>query len=137
MKSQIKYLQNLFYELLNDYGRVFVIVKYSEHTIIGKRGFTDEEKEKGIVLVVNNKNHKNLQWTEDGGIAITLSFGANNRTENCFLHCDDIVALYSPDAKVKFERWDILNMENLTRKPEVSQKESFNKKIIPLDNYRK
>ena len=47
MKNQIKYLQNLFYDLLNDYGRVYIIVKHSERTSLGKRGFSDEEKEKG------------------------------------------------------------------------------------------
>jgi hypothetical protein len=49
MINQIKYLQNLFYDLLNDYGRVFIMVKYSDKTIIGNRGFTDEEKEKGLL----------------------------------------------------------------------------------------
>ena len=48
MKNQIKYFQKLFHDLLNDYGRVFIIVKYSDRSAIGNRGFTDEEKEKGI-----------------------------------------------------------------------------------------
>ena len=34
MKNQIKYLQNLFYDLLNDYGRAFVVVKHSDRTIM-------------------------------------------------------------------------------------------------------
>ena len=141
MKNQIKYLQNLFYDLLNDYGRAFIIVKYSERSIIGNRGFTDEEKEKGLALVFNNKNHKNLQWTEDGGIVAALGFGTNNRIENCFIHNEDIVSVFSPDAKVKFDRWDMLDAKE---SPEESEKfrepeeeKSAGENIISLDNFKK
>src|SRR3989304_6132419 len=82
MENQIKYLQNIFYDLLNDYERVFLLVKYSEKTTIGSRGFTDEEKEKGLILIFNNRNHKSLQWTEDGSIVAALGFGVSNRIEN-------------------------------------------------------
>ncbi|MEW6418789.1 MAG: hypothetical protein AB1480_11830 [Nitrospirota bacterium] len=107
MKSQIKYLQNLFYDLLNDYGEVFIIVRYSDNSTIGSRGFTEEERKKGMVLVFNNRNYKNLQWTEDGSIMTTLGFGVKNRPEKCFLHFDDIVSVFSPYAKVRFDRWDV------------------------------
>ncbi|MGB9716401.1 MAG: hypothetical protein ACPL1G_08355 [Thermodesulfovibrionales bacterium] len=36
--------------------------------------FKDEEKENGLILVFNNRNHKNLQWTEDGSIVTALVF---------------------------------------------------------------
>lgn len=111
MKNQIKYLQNLFYDLLNDYGRPLIIVKYSDQTIIGAGGFTEEEKEKGLVLVFNNRHHKNLQWTEDGCIVAALGFGSSNRIENCFIHHEDIVAVFCPEARVKFDRWDIEDTE--------------------------
>jgi hypothetical protein len=55
MKNQIKYLQNLFYDLLNDYGQVYLVVKYSENTKIGNRGFTEEEKKKGLALEIFNQ----------------------------------------------------------------------------------
>ena len=106
MKNQIKYLQNLFDDFLNDYGQVFMVVKHSDRTVIGERGFTEEEKERGIVLVFNRGNHRNLQWTEDGSIVVALGFGFNNKPENCFLHSDDIISIYSPDAKVIFQRLD-------------------------------
>ncbi len=141
MKHQIKYLQNLFYELLNDYGRAFIVVKYSDRTIIGNRGFTDEEKEKGLILLFNNRNHRNLQWTEDGSIVAALGFGVNNRIENCFLHHEDIVAVFSPDAEVKLDRWDMLTAKESTEESEQSReqnKEACNgKRIISLDNFRK
>ena len=141
MKNQIKYLQNLFYDLLNDYGRAFVVVKHSDRTIIGNRGFTDEEKNKGLIMVFNSRNHKNLQWTEDGSIVAALGFGTNNRIENCFIHHEDIVAVFSPDAEVKFDRWDMLEAKETTEESEQSmehEKATCNeKRIISLDNFRK
>ncbi len=106
MKKQIKYLQNLFYDLLDDYGQVFMVVKYSDRTVLGERGFTEEEKERGIVLIFNRRNHRNLQWTEDGSILAALGFGLSNKPENCFLHSDDVMSIYSPDAEVIFQRLD-------------------------------
>jgi hypothetical protein len=142
MKNQIKYLQNLFYDLLNDYGRVYIIVKHSERTSLGKRGFSDEEKEKGLILVFNNRNSRTIQWAEDGSIVTTLGFGVSNKPENCFLHCDDIVAVYSPDAKVKVDRWDMLNMEDSSaesRHVKGSQQRRLGdkRKVVSLDNFRK
>ena len=141
MKNQIKYLQNLFYDLLNDYGEVFIVVRYSDNSTIGSRGFTEEEKKKGIVLIFNDRNYKNLQWTEDGSIMTALGFGVNNRTEKCFLHFDDIVSVFSPYAKVRFDRWDIWNIENNSEKSRESkvpeEGKSFNEKIVSLNSFRK
>jgi hypothetical protein len=141
MKAQIKYLQNLFYDMLNDYGRVFVVVKHSERTVIGSRGFTDEEKENGLVLAFNSKNYKTLQWTEDGSIVTTLGFGSNNKVENCFLHSDDIISVYSPDAKIKFDRWDMLETKDSlpeSQKIQNDKKDAVTKgKIVSLDSFRK
>ena len=141
MKNQIKYLRNLFYDLLNDYGRAFAVVKYSDRTIIGNRGFTEEEKEKGLILIFNSRNHRNLQWTEDGSIVAALGFGINNRIENCFLHHDDIVAVFSPDAKVKFDRWDLWEIKEKTQEsegPETTEMEELDtERIISLEDFRK
>lgn len=138
MKLQVKYLQNLFYDLLNDYGKVFLLIKYSEKTIIGNRGFTDEEKKSGMILVFNNRNHKNLHWLEDGSITATLGFGLTNKQETCFLHVDDIVSVFSPEAKVKFDRWDVWDTEESINKPEkVEKNQSSDGKIILLDEFRK
>lgn len=141
MKNQIKYLQNLFYDLLNDYGRVFMVVKHSDRTSIGNRGFTDEEKEQGLILVFTSKNHKTIQWTEDGSILVSLGFGNTNKPENCFLHCNDIVAVYSPDAKVKLDRWDMLDIADFPDESEKPQKPKKEKSpggnIVSLDKFRK
>ena len=141
MKNQIKYLQNLFYDLLNDYGQVYIVVKYSDNSTIGNRGFTEEEKKKGIFLVFNQKNYKNLQWTEDGSIITTLGFGVNNKPEKCFLYFDDIVSVFSSDARVRFDRWDMRDMEDYSKeskKTTRSEKEkSLKGEIVSLDNFRK
>jgi len=141
MKKQIKYLQNLFYDMMNDYGRVFVVIKQSERTMIGNRGFTDEEKENGLVLAFNSKNYKTLQWTEDGSIVTTLGFGSNNKVENCFLHSDDIISVYSPDAKIKFDRWDMMETKDSLSEPQKirnDKKDAVTKgKIVSLDSFRK
>src|SRR3989339_928181 len=141
MKKQVKYLQNLFYDMMNDYGRVFVVIKQSERTVIGDRGFTDEEKESGLVLAFNSKNYKTLQWTEDGSIVTTLGFGSNNKVENCFLHSDDIISVYSPDAKIKFDRWDMMETKDSLSVPQKirnDKKDAVTKgKIVSLDSFRK
>jgi hypothetical protein len=89
--------QHVFYELMNMAGRVYIIVRYSERVRIGNRGFTEEEKIKGIVLVFNHA--MNFRW-EDGAISAKLSFGTT--VEGCYIPSDDIVAVFSPDIDVRF-----------------------------------
>lgn len=141
IKNQLRYLQNLFYDLLNDYGKVGIVVKHSENTSIGNRGFTEEEKKKGIILIFNQKNYKNLQWAEDGSIVVTLGFGVNNRPEKCFLHSDDIISVFSPDARVKLDRWDIWGLAEQpadTKGPEEPGAEKLkDEKIVSLERFRK
>jgi hypothetical protein len=141
MKNQLRYLQNLFYDLLNDYGQVYIVVKYSGNTVIGDRGFTEDEKKKGIVLVFNQKNHHNLQWTEDGSIIAALGFGNGNKPEKCFFHYDDIVSVFSPYAKVRFDRGDIWesNPETGTVKEplDVETKAGSDNKVVSIERFRK
>jgi hypothetical protein len=138
MKNQIKYLQNLFYEVLNDYGQVYLVVKYSAKTTIGSRGFTEEEKQKGLVLVFNQNNHKNIQWTDDGSIITALGFGTSNRPENCFLHSDDVVSVFSPVAKIRFDRWDMTGIEGPAKGPPLPEgKTSQDEKVVSMESFRK
>jgi hypothetical protein len=141
MNKQIKYLQNLFYDLLNDYGQVYMVVKFSDKTVVGSRGFTEEEKAKGLVLVFNRQNHKNLRWTEEGSIIATLGFGTGNRPEKCFFYFEDIVSVFSPAAGVKFDIWNVAGDEV---RPETSEEhvtsekeETRDQKIVSLDRFRK
>lgn len=62
--------KQVFYEMLNIVGRVFIAVRYGENVVIGKRGFLPQEMEKGLVLVFNQK--MNFTW-DDVGITTTLA----------------------------------------------------------------
>jgi hypothetical protein len=104
MKKQVEYLQRLFYDIWNDFGSVFLIVKFSSRTIIGKRGFTEEEKKQGLILVFNNKTNTALNWDAEGNLTCVLAFGT--RKEDVFIHYDDLLGVFSPEAKVQFVRND-------------------------------
>ncbi len=100
-RSQKKMINDLkksvFYDLLNIAGRVFIVVRYSDAVTIGKRGFTKEEKENGLVLVFNAQ--MNFRWEEDA-IAANLSFNAT--MHKCRIPLDDVIAIYSPEAQAQF-----------------------------------
>lgn len=89
--------KHVFFELLQLAGRAFVLVRFSEDVILGKRGFTAEEKENGIILVFNSK--MNFTW-DDYGITATLVFGTT--PQKCFIPTDDIVAVYSSELNAQF-----------------------------------
>jgi len=105
MKKQLEYLQKLFYDIWNDFGSVYLIVRYSGNSVIGKRGFTDEEKKQGLVLVFNNKTSTSLNWDGEGNLSCVLAFGP--RKEEVTIHHDDMLGLLSPEAGVQFIRSDI------------------------------
>ncbi|MEW6379344.1 MAG: ClpXP protease specificity-enhancing factor SspB [bacterium] len=84
--------KHTFYELLNMAGRVYLLVKYSENVVIGTRGFLPEEREHGLVLVLNTR--MNFTWDEYG-ISVKLVFGET--PHKCFIPADDILAIYSPE----------------------------------------
>lgn len=89
--------KNVFYEMLDMAGRVFIVARYSENVIIGNRGFTEDEKKNGMVLVFNKS--MNFSW-DDSGITSTLVFGTS--PQKCFIAADDIVAIYSPELSAQF-----------------------------------
>jgi hypothetical protein len=91
-----KLKRNVFYELLELVGRVFVVVRYSPEVSLGKRHFTEEEKHSGLTLVFTNRMP--LQW-DDHGITTTLTFGA--QAQKCFIPSASIVAVYSPELQVQ------------------------------------
>ncbi len=107
MKKQIEYLQRLFYDIWNDFGSVYLLVRYSGRTIIGRRGFTDEEKKKGLVLVFNNKTNNKLEWDDEGNMSCILAFGGSK--EDVSIHHDDLLGVFSPDAGIQFLRTDAGN----------------------------
>ena len=88
--------REVFNRLMEMSGRVFILVRHSDKVIIGHRGFTEDEKEKGITLVFNSEMR--FIW-DDTGISATLSFGST--AEKCVIPTSDIVAIFSPEAGVQ------------------------------------
>src|SRR5208337_1087471 len=89
--------KHVFYELLQIGGRVFILVRYSEHVVLGNRGLTEAERENGIVLAFNPG--MSFQW-DDYGLTATLVFGSS--PQKCFIPVDDIAAVYSSELNVQF-----------------------------------
>lgn len=89
--------KRVFYGMLELAGRVFVVARYSENAAIGNRGFTEDEKKNGIVLVFSAG--MNFSW-DDSGIFSTLVFGTS--PQKCFIPADDIMAIYSPELNSQF-----------------------------------
>ncbi len=87
----------IFYEFLNLIGRVYILVRHSDNVVLGDRGFLDDEKEKGLILVFNTRIP--LTWDEYG-ITATLVFGTS--PQRCFIPADDVVAVYSPELNAQF-----------------------------------
>ncbi len=89
--------KEVFYRMLDIAGRVFIVARYSENVIIGNRGFTEEEKKNGMVLVFNKS--MSFSW-DDAGITSSLVFGTS--PQKCFIPAEEIVAIYSPELNSQF-----------------------------------
>jgi hypothetical protein len=89
--------KKVFFDLLELAGRVFVVIMYSEHAIIGDRGFLGDEKETGLTLIFNSK----MRFLWDGDI-IEARLSFNGRVQKCFIPSDNIIAIYSPELKTQF-----------------------------------
>jgi hypothetical protein len=142
MKKQVVYLQKLFYDLWNDFGSVYLLVQHSERTTIGKRGFTDDEKQRGLVLVFNNKTNTELNWSAEGDLTCVLAFGG--RKEDVHIHHDDLRAVFSPEAKVQYMRNDAEGEKTAaTPGPEqaspgpTAAPDPDNPQVVSLEKFRK
>lgn len=93
--SELK--KKVFFGFMEEVGRAYILIRHSEGVSIGRRGFLPEEKEKGLVLVLNEK--MNFTWDETG-ISANLVFGSS--AEKCFIPSEDIVAIYSPELDAQF-----------------------------------
>ena len=133
MIKQVEYLQRLFFDIWNDFGSVYLLVKYSSKTSIGKRGFTEEEMKKGLILVFNNKTNNKLDWDAEGNITCVLAFGT--RKEDIYIHHDDLLGVYSPEAGVQFLRSDI--GKEPAASPEMGAEHDDKKQVISMSNFKK
>src|SRR3990172_8380537 len=133
MKKQVEYLQKLFYDMWNDFGSVYLLVKYSGRTRIGKRGFTAEEKKQGLVLVFNSKTSTTLDWDAEGNLTCVLAFGA--RKEDVYIHHDDLLGVFSPEAGVQLLRDDMSNQPAAS--PEMDAAHGDNKQVVSISKFKK
>ena len=133
MKKQVEYLQRLFYDIWNDFGCVYLVVKHSSKTRIGKRGFTEEEMKKGMILVFNNKTNNTLNWDTDGNLSCVLAFGASR--EDIYVDHDDLVGVLSQDAGVHFLRSD--ESREPAASPETHTEHVDSKQVVSMSNFRK
>jgi hypothetical protein len=132
MKKQVEYLQRLFYDIWNDFGSVYLHVKHSNRTSIGKRGFIEEEKKQGLILVFNSKTNNTLDWDAEGNLTCVLAFGA--RKEDIYVHHDDLLGVFSPEAGVQFLRSDM--SKETEASPETGD-ENDDKQVVSISNFKK
>jgi hypothetical protein len=133
MKKQVEYLQRLFYDIWNDFGSVHLLVKYSGKTSIGKRGFTEEERKRGLVLVFNNKTSNTLDWSAEGDLACVLAFGA--RKEDVSIHHDDLLGVFSQEAGVQFLRSD--TGDEPAAAPDAGAGRGDDRQVVSISSFRK
>lgn len=133
MKKQIEYLQRLFYDIWNDFGSVYLLVRYSGRSTIGKRGFTDDEKKQGIVLVFNNKTNAKLDWDAEGNLSCVLAFG--QRKEDVYIHHDDLLGVFSKEAGVQFLRSD--GGGEPVASPDTGAEAGAGKQVVSMSEFRK
>jgi len=133
MKKQVAYLQRLFYDIWNDFGSVYLLVKYSSRTSIGKRGFTEEEKKQGLVLVFNTTTNAQLDWDADGNLTCVLAFGA--RREDVIIHHDDLLGVFSREAGVQFLRSDTGSEPAASPVQDAQQGDA--KQVVSISDFRK
>jgi hypothetical protein len=128
-KSELGDLKReMFFRLMDMAGRVFIVIRYSAHATIGKRGFTPEERESGLTLVLNSK--MNFIW-DDEGIEATLAF--QSKPEKCFIPHEDVISIYSPELKVQFFADQIEDDSDEDTKNEI-EKAPVKKKIEQQDD---
>ncbi len=141
MKKQVAYLQKLFYDIWNDFGTVYLLVGHSDRTQIGKRGFTDDEKQRGLILVFNNKTNTDVHWDDEGNVSCILAFGA--RKEDVRIHHDDLRGVFSPEAQVQLMRSDMDTAPADKADPETPRvaedkvKEAVDPHVVSMDSFRK
>lgn len=132
MSSDLNNLKKyIFNELMNISGRVFIVIRYSDEVHIGRRGFLPEEKEKGLVLVFNNR--MNFKW-DKGGISARLAFGST--FEDCYIPDDDIFMIFSPELNAQFTVSPIEKKHNKSA-PEKTDESKSSEKVVKIDFRKK
>lgn len=119
--------RHIFYEALRLAGRVYIVVQFSDDVIIGKRGFSPEEKENGILLILN-KDMK-FSW-EDWGISATLAFGTT--PQQCTIPAGQISVIYSPELNMHFQAGEAKGEEEVADSP-AATKDKGDNRVVKVD----
>jgi len=120
--------KQVFFDMLNLAGRVFVAVGYGDDVVIGKRGFLPQEKEKGIILVFTQK--MNFTWDE-GGITATLVFGTT--PEKCYIPQGRIMTIFSPELNAQFSTFPQHEASVQHAEKEESRKPAADDNVIKVN----
>ncbi|MFQ3573642.1 MAG: hypothetical protein SNJ53_03310 [Thermodesulfovibrionales bacterium] len=124
--------KQVFYDILNCHGRVFIVVRYSEDVVIGKRGFSKEEKDNGLTLVFNTK--MNFDWSGDV-LTTRLVFGT--KVENCLIPSDSIVTIFSPELNVYFQATGTYEDTEPAQRPKTTTNDTQKGNVIKVDFSKK
>jgi hypothetical protein len=124
--------KQVFFDMLSIAGRVFVAVGYGDDVVIGRRGFLPQEKEKGIILVFNQK--MNFTW-DDEGITATLVFGTI--PEKCYIPQNRIMTIFSPELNAQFSTFPLKETSAQDAEKENSEKPLADEKVIKVDFSKK
>jgi hypothetical protein len=129
MKKNLDELRKqIFFDMLALAGRVFVAVRYADDVVIGNRGFLPQEKEKGIILVFNQK--MKFTW-DDKGITATLVFGST--PEKCFIPQERIMNIFSPELNAQFSTFPEEKAAAHAALRDVEKKAQAEEKVIKVD----
>jgi hypothetical protein len=120
--------RKVFFDMLNLAGRVFVAVGYGDDVVIGRRGFLPQEKEKGLILVFNQK--MNFTW-DDEGITATLVFGTTS--EKCYIPQGRIMTIFSPELNAQFSTFPQNEPSGQHAGKEESDRSPADEKVIKVD----
>ena len=124
--------KKVFFDMLNLAGRVFVAVGYGDDVVIGNRGFLPQEKEKGLILVINQK--MKFSW-DDEGITATLVFGTT--PEKCYIPQGRIMTIFSPELNAQFSTFPQKEANDQDVQKEDEGKPSTDEKVIKVDFRKK
>ena len=130
--------RTVFFGMLELADRVFIVVQHSENVVIGTRGFTEDEKKKGIILVFNSR--MKFSW-DDSGISATLVFGTT--PQKCFIPIEDIMVIYSPELNAQFMSGPLQQSKGEDSKKEevgkaqMAGKASEGSKVVKVDFKKK
>lgn len=120
--------KSVFYNILDMAGKVYIVVKYSEESILP---WTKKHiKEGSMSLVFNQSNYKNLVWTNS---RVNVVLGFSDTTMQCTFPSKDIIAIFSPQLNIHFS-CDEIYSESL---PNIEYPKDSDQKVISLEEYRK